>query len=290
MTTKKLIKDDFHIPAILPVHPDNYATLKTILEQPEFEPDQVIYNRFANDPGLMADIYLFQTTYFMESLKRFTADSTKIPIKGCFPGGACPEIKNSYEKCSFIWSSKIMFQSFGVQKVTKWMMDRLDTTESIQSIPKSLEYMTLLNHSLQVAWASKCIAEHINLSDHQIETVRLCGLLHDIGKFVSLCPVNQKITGTSWQHQESGALLAKTWVFPEVLHQTLLNHHRPSKALKYKKEVSIVFMANFLILDFKDLDWKNLFNPFLLNITGIDKQDIINLRLKIFSGLNEITL
>jgi putative nucleotidyltransferase with HDIG domain len=270
------------IPAILPIHPVNFDLIKKIALEDNYTPSQSEYISFTQDPGFMGDIYKFQTDFFNN------AQLTKGIEVGCFPGGACPEIKESLKKCSFIWTPQIMFTTFGPQKIARWILKMMDREPQIQSVTKTLDYKTLLFHSRQVAWASKCLATHVGMTDHEIEAVTLCGLLHDIGKFVTLCPPNDMVINTSWQHQESGAFLADKWVFPQLLHQTLLNHHRPTKAALFKKEVTLVFMANFLILDFKDLDWKNLFNSTLLDNAGLHKADIINLRTLIMGGLKKI--
>ncbi len=49
-------------------------------------------------------------------------------------------------------------------------------------------------------------------------------------------------------HCELGALVAKSWNFPESMTQIIKNHHDPRKVEKFKTETSVVYMSDMICM------------------------------------------
>lgn len=92
------------------------------------------------------------------------------------------------------------------------------------------------------------------------------GLLHDIGKVLldqyiagvypmffrginhdkkNSIDMEKQFFGTN--HCNTGAYLAQKWNFPKSLIEVILFHHNPDKAMKHKKMVSIIYLADLLM-------------------------------------------
>ena len=126
----------------------------------------------------------------------------------------------------------------------------------------------LFFHALGCAIASEKIASMTKaVLPHKAYTA---GLLHDIGKVVldqyvarihpmffrtlnkkenDSLDAEKKYFGTD--HCNTGAFLAKKWNLPISIMETILFHHNPDKAVKHKKTVSIVYIANLLMFIFR---------------------------------------
>ncbi len=122
----------------------------------------------------------------------------------------------------------------------------------------------LFFHALGCALAAEKIADVTKVISPQ--KAYTAGLLHDIGKVVldqyiakvhpmffreitnqgkNSLSAEKKFLGTT--HCNTGAFLAGKWNFPISLVETILFHHDPDKSVKYKKTVSIVYIANLLM-------------------------------------------
>lgn len=96
------------------------------------------------------------------------------------------------------------------------------------------------------------------------------GLLHDIGKIVldqyvivnapffyrsvqdkpvDLCTLEKVRFGVD--HQEIGAILAEKWELPDILVDSIKNHHRPEFFQVDRELVSIVYLADLLVARFR---------------------------------------
>jgi putative nucleotidyltransferase with HDIG domain len=121
-------------------------------------------------------------------------------------------------------------------------------------------------HSLVTAYASKLIAESLQLQDS--ETVFLMGLTHDVGKSVLLrafaeIPQEQKLkTGVIMAaiqeaHQSVGSMLLKRWGFGEEFTRVVALHEGSDFSEQTNKEILIVHLANLLTrkMGFSFFDW-----------------------------------
>ncbi|MBI5177947.1 MAG: HDOD domain-containing protein [Nitrospinae bacterium] len=101
-------------------------------------------------------------------------------------------------------------------------------------------------HNLGVAVGSKLVAEKIGIPFQERDEFFIAGLLHDIGKvvFVQYLPDDyarvlapdfqpgvkkSKAEGIAFgiHHAELGSLIAKKWELPQLLIDTISNHHEP---------------------------------------------------------------
>lgn len=110
-------------------------------------------------------------------------------------------------------------------------------------------------HSLAVGLLARELTDTVHMRGR--ENAFICGLLHDIGKFVLLKSdsdlfkrlaemkeANEMIESEEIffgvNHTEVGALLVRRWSLPDVISSVILNHHQPSKANQ------AVFMAHII--------------------------------------------
>jgi putative nucleotidyltransferase with HDIG domain len=131
------------------------------------------------------------------------------------------------------------------------------------------QYKAIWSHSIETAYLSRHIAE--SLPDFQVDKglVYLCGLLHDLGRFVFL-QVSSKIIdvieGRGWDtyhqlsdieyklfgftHVETGTLAAKKWQLPEPISQIIEHHHqfdlwqKDEGTLEFRQRLTIVQLAD----------------------------------------------
>ncbi len=120
----------------------------------------------------------------------------------------------------------------------------------------------LWQHSLKVAVASRQISRTFNYPDP--DEAYSAGLLHDLGKIVlfqllptqykdvyeqsqkssfsNLMEIEEKYLGMT--HVFAGGHLAELWNLPASLINSIIHHHRPHRANKYKLLTSIVHLAD----------------------------------------------
>lgn len=114
-----------------------------------------------------------------------------------------------------------------------------------KEIEQSQTGRAVWEHSLAVALLARELTEVLNMRG--AENAFICGLLHDIGKFVLLksdpelfkkisdMPEEDEMMKSEDEffginHAEVGALLINRWNLPEVISSVILHHHQPSKA------------------------------------------------------------
>ena len=99
-------------------------------------------------------------------------------------------------------------------------------------------------HSLATAVCAKIIAQGAGVPKNMIEEYFIAGLLHDIGKIIlmqafygvrphkgTLTPDEEKAS-YGLTHSEVGAVIMKSWHFPDELIEAVKDHHRPKAGNK----------------------------------------------------------
>ena len=117
-------------------------------------------------------------------------------------------------------------------------------------------------HSLCVGAAAKLIARHINVSQQNLESFFIAGLLHDIGKI----PLNNKLPDEYLQairisdmkhqslvkseteamvinHAESGHLIVHSWKLGDEIKDAVVYHHSPENYEGQNKEIVYAIAA-----------------------------------------------
>jgi putative nucleotidyltransferase with HDIG domain len=111
-------------------------------------------------------------------------------------------------------------------------------------IPKSFAEKELWFHSLQVAMTAKALASRIPNWGISPDEAYVCGLIHEIGRFIMLATSQKQFneiatagwkTGTElvqsehsicgFDHQTLGWMAARSWNFPERLANVIRFHH-----------------------------------------------------------------
>ena len=125
------------------------------------------------------------------------------------------------------------------------------------------EDIGLWEHSIGVAACAKIISEKIEYKDPP--EIATAGLLHDLGKLIEkVCfPKEYQIISTlikkgieplkaeksvlGMDHAEIGAYLMRQWNIPDRLTEAVLSHHNIEKTKKFKKEASVIHLADVLV-------------------------------------------
>ncbi len=111
-------------------------------------------------------------------------------------------------------------------------------------LPTTAEEKSLWVHSIQVAVGAKLIAQAAPALEVNPEQAYLCGLLHDIGRFVLFDKAKDQLTmleDAHWQspaelvqserelygfnHSELGQRVCKKWALPQMIIDVVGNHH-----------------------------------------------------------------
>lgn len=132
---------------------------------------------------------------------------------------------------------------------TKALYDAVMLGIAANTFSKEIEHSqagrAVWEHSLAVALLARELTDVLKMRG--AENAFICGLLHDIGKFVLLksdSELFKKISDMSEDnemmksedkffginHAEVGALLTNRWNMPEVISSVILHHHQPAKA------------------------------------------------------------
>ena len=128
-----------------------------------------------------------------------------------------------------------------------------------------LERGELWRHSMATALLTQKLGAKLGFG--QIPTLFTAALLHDVGKLIlseyvqekfqeierlvrgenkSFVEAEKMVLGVD--HAVLGGLAARNWNFPELISQVIAFHHQSEKAVKYRREVSLVSLANLLVL------------------------------------------
>ena len=134
-------------------------------------------------------------------------------------------------------------------------------------VPRDAWERSLWRHALHVATAARIFAALHPKLDIDPSEAYLCGLLHDIGRFVmfleapeilrcvdeggwdspsSLVELEKSICGLT--HAELGALACEKWRLPSVVQTIALTHHDPQPARgKHKRMCELVQLCDFVM-------------------------------------------
>jgi len=135
---------------------------------------------------------------------------------------------------------------------------------------------TLWQHSLKVAVASRQISRTFNYPN--LDEAYSAGLMHDLGKIVlfQLLPTQYKDVydqskdslfsnimeieeeHLGMTHVFAGGHLAELWNLPIPLINSIIHHHRPHRANKFKLLVSIVHLADVIANAKKDIQLSSI--------------------------------
>ena len=125
-----------------------------------------------------------------------------------------------------------------------------------------LDLKAFWRHSVGVGFASRAISKKVQ---QEAESAFLAGMLHDVGKIVldryfgdyykgvmeivedgttSIYTAEQEIMGIT--HAQIGGVLAGEWKFANNYVNTIIYHHKPKDAARYKRLVSLVHIADVI--------------------------------------------
>lgn len=160
-------------------------------------------------------------------------------------------------------------------------------------IPTQQRELDLWEHSIQVAVAAQSMASMAKSFEINPETAYLCGLLHDIGRFVLFNKIADgpiKIDEKDWGHPEElvaleqqtcglthatlGGFAAEKWDLPSAISNAIRNHHNyeySTTTQKEKKETELLQLVQMA-------DYFSMFlmkNPDLFLLADDDLQQLI---------------
>ncbi len=140
----------------------------------------------------------------------------------------------------------------------------VSVVRSFSNVASTLVNMdTFWRHSIYSALLARTLAQNCHILHP--ERVFVAGLLHDLGSLVlynqlpdishlllmqaegdeqDLFRLEEELLGFS--HAHVGALIMRTWSFPEALCEAIENHHRPCKATDAKLETALLHTAEIL--------------------------------------------
>ncbi|MBI4847948.1 MAG: HDOD domain-containing protein [Nitrospirae bacterium] len=159
---------------------------------------------------------------------------------------------------------------------------------------KSFDYQRIFNHSVSVGFTARLISR--NLKMDLAEDVLVNGTLHDLGYLVmnryftdkyqevlhalenekSLLDAEKKVL--DFNHTEIGSWLAEGWGLPDIVIDTNLYHHMPSRAEKNLKQIAVIHIADYIttrnILSPTEKDPNYPLDFSALDILGIAENDL----------------
>ncbi|NOQ94149.1 MAG: HDOD domain-containing protein [Methylophaga sp.] len=169
--------------------------------------------------------------------------------------------------------SQITSISHAVSRIGTRQIKGLITAYSVSKIfvPRNNSELNLWVHSIQVAVASQSIARMATRLKISPEQAYLCGLLHDIGRFILFNKIPDgpvRIDETDWEspeklleaekeicgltHAALGGYAAKKWGLPREIANVITNHHlyhyltlTPEEE-KESRLVQVIQMADYL--------------------------------------------
>lgn len=126
----------------------------------------------------------------------------------------------------------------------------------------------LWKHSFMCGTWAKQITLKLGMDSQYSDELFVCGLLHDIGKLVMAkyaesnskemieqilaCEGNVLIAERNvfgMDHAEVGSRIAQKWNFPKKLSDIIQYHHKIESSSNYHKELAIIHLTNFLLME-----------------------------------------
>jgi putative nucleotidyltransferase with HDIG domain len=153
-------------------------------------------------------------------------------------------------------------QMLGVKRVRQ-AAQAMFTLRDANRVAEGFDWRHLWIHALATAAIAEQLEPQLRVvADSQIH---LAALLHDVGKIVlsTISPEEyREVLVTAWQengrledlerqrlgvvHREAGVLFAQHSGLPEMVVEVIAHHDRPETATKYRFEVALVAVANYV--------------------------------------------
>ncbi len=228
MEVQDLFKTEIEIPSL----PDVYYEFKEAMDDPEGAFDD-ISSIISKDPGLSVRLLRIVNSAYFGFPSKIETISHAIGVVGL-------------EQLNNLVISTVIMERF-------------------RGIPNSVINMeSFWKHSIACGLGAKIISSYTGESNK--EKFFVAGLLHDIGRLIialtapfnilsvfmrckseniSLQDSERDILG--FTHAEVGSHLLKTWGLPVFLQEVIGNHHQPEKTSKFRKEASIIHVADHLV-------------------------------------------
>ena len=147
----------------------------------------------------------------------------------------------------------------------KNMLLSVGSLNNLATVAPKAEHLRL--HALRTAFYAYNLARNFCANDKQLlEDSYVCGLLHDMGKFIfvsahpellehakNICITKGISTATferlsaGVNHGELGALIAEKWNFPPPITAAIRYHHEPDLAPEAMRKIaSLIYLADFI--------------------------------------------
>ena len=166
---------------------------------------------------------------------------------------------------------------------------------------RAMDYQRVFNHSVSVGFIAGVLLREFRLDIN--EEIFINGILHDIGYMVMnryfpktylevmeafekggpLLDAEDKSLG--FTHADIGCWLAEKWNLPRDVSETIMYHHRPSLAKRFRNRVAVIHIADYIATKFimspteKDPDYP--FDYSTLEVLGISVKDLREVEEKI---------
>ncbi len=216
------------------------------------------------------------------------------------------QIANS---AAFAGSSRIDSLDMAVARLGMQLLSEIAFSVSLQknifNQPQHKELVGFMwKHSLASAIYAKQIAR---ITGHNAETLYLCGLLHEIGKPITLFvignlpldgyqPTNEEIKLLIEEfHMSVGAIVTRQWDLPEIVQIANLNYPHPTNAPKHTDEVRITYLADLLtqyVLTDEPSLRQIMDDPIFeeLNISEDDQENIFGLKDSVIERISSMVI
>jgi putative nucleotidyltransferase with HDIG domain len=166
-----------------------------------------------------------------------------------------------YSQQSRITSLPVAVGVLGSEVIHLLVMITAASTAFAKEIRTSEIGHKIWEHSLTVAHCAREVSVELGLRG--VEEAFICGLLHDIGKFMMLkhnatlySMIKEKEDGREvleferlnfdFTHSQIGALVAKRWKLPEEISYVIAYHHQPGEAGKYMLMSRVIDVADMM--------------------------------------------
>jgi HD-like signal output (HDOD) protein len=120
------------------------------------------------------------------------------------------------------------------------------------------------SHNIASGIAARQICKLKNFGNEEL--LYIAGMIHDIGSLIiyreypeeakraltqcnewGIDLINSERSALGYDHAEVGGALMERWALPIIIQETTLYHHRPLNAPTFKKEASIVHLADYIV-------------------------------------------